>query len=300
MALASAVAVCIALVACDDRSDANKEIQADVGKTADVADQGKLATDVEKRADELKKAQALGDAASIEAAVERAKAAATEAAKANGWDVTAIERHFDNSLKISRQMRTAYEAAQKADRESDMQRIAETGAAASAAIEALMKTMGASGVMDEKAVDAAMQTAKAAVAEAAKAAGLDPAKMERHIEDYVKMLKSLQATATVTLPDPTTRKHDTYDIVLNLKNNETIEMNGRAISIDALKEELSKIAGRNPVPKALLRSDKKTGFSFTKQVLEACGAANIEKIAFSVVEENAVETSEKTSTEASK
>ncbi len=72
------------------------------------------------------------------------------------------------------------------------------------------------------------------------------------------------------------------EIILNLKQDGTVELERSAVSIDELKEKLSSIQQVYPDQPVILRGAEEVPYKFVVKVLDTCRAAKLTNIFFSV------------------
>jgi len=72
------------------------------------------------------------------------------------------------------------------------------------------------------------------------------------------------------------------DVILNVKSDGTVVMNRQTMTLDEVRERLTKIAELFPDQAVLLRGDVDTRYEEIVRVLDVCSAANIWNVAFAV------------------
>lgn len=77
-------------------------------------------------------------------------------------------------------------------------------------------------------------------------------------------------------------KADTQ-LVINLLADGRIHVDGREVTLEALRQKLTAAAARNPEQKVLVRGDEKAQFGIGIEVLDACRLANLKKLDFGAV-----------------
>ncbi len=69
-------------------------------------------------------------------------------------------------------------------------------------------------------------------------------------------------------------------MVVNLLADSSIRVDGRAVTLEALKQKLAAAGQRNPEQTVLVRGDEKAQFGIGVQVLDLCRIAKIKKVDF--------------------
>ena len=79
-----------------------------------------------------------------------------------------------------------------------------------------------------------------------------------------------------------TGKGDTQ-VVINLMADGRIQIDGREVTLEALRQKLTAAAARNPEQSVLVRGDQKAQFGIGIEVLDACRLAKLKKLDFGAV-----------------
>jgi len=91
---------------------------------------------------------------------------------------------------------------------------------------------------------------------------------------------------TVTVPEANEGQEgrpSPGDVIINLNTDGTIVVNRSAMTLEQLREMLSKLAGLYPNQAVLLRVDVDSRGEDIVRVLDACSAAKIWNVAFAVI-----------------
>ena len=67
-------------------------------------------------------------------------------------------------------------------------------------------------------------------------------------------------------------------LVINVSREGTITVDGRAVTMEALRQKLAAAAARNKEQEVLIRGDKGVQFGLVAQALDACLAASLKRV----------------------